>query len=61
MNYFDNIINECFDITDSKTRKTLLSLNEAEQNKVLISLSNNASVLSIFFMILLIFFNLNYF
>lgn len=40
MNYFDNIINECFDITDSKTRKTLLSLNEAEQNKVLISLSN---------------------
>ena len=39
--YFEKVMNECFDITDSKTRKTLLSLNEAGQERVLISLSNN--------------------
>lgn len=38
--WFDQVINECFDITDNKTRKTLLSLNEANQDKVLMSLSN---------------------
>lgn len=38
--YFEKVMNECFDITDSKTRKTLLSLNEAGQERVLISLSN---------------------
>ena len=37
---YDTIMKEYFDITDTKTRKTLLAVNEADQNKVLTSLTS---------------------
>lgn len=40
MNPYDKIINEYFDISDNKTRRHLLSLNEGdEQNKLLVKLT----------------------
>lgn len=35
-----SIIKEYFDITDNNTRRTLLSINEADQNQVMVSLAN---------------------
>jgi hypothetical protein len=40
LNEYDNIIREHFDISDFKTRKTLASLDEAEQNQMLSVLTN---------------------
>lgn len=37
---FENVIQENFDVTDDITRKTLLSIDEADQNKVLDSLTS---------------------
>lgn len=37
---FEQAMNEYFDITDSETRKVLLSVNEEDQNKVLVSLTS---------------------
>lgn len=36
---YNQIIKEYFDITDRDTRKTLISLNEADQNQMIVSLS----------------------
>lgn len=38
-NEYMQIVNEYFDIHDTETRKTLLSLNEAEQNQVMANLA----------------------
>lgn len=40
LNEYDNIIREHFDISDFKTRKTLTSLDEAEQDQMLSVLTN---------------------
>ena len=40
---FTIAMNEYFDIYDSKTRKTLLSVNEADQTKILTSLTSKSS------------------
>ena len=37
---FTRAMNEYFDITDTETRKVLLAVNEADQNKVLVSLTS---------------------
>jgi hypothetical protein len=37
---YDRAINEFFDITDHETRRTLLAVNEADQNKILVSLTS---------------------
>ena len=37
---YEDIMMEHFDINDDYTRKTLLSINEADQNKVLESLTS---------------------
>lgn len=37
---YTQAINEYFDITDTETRKILLAVNEADQNKVLVSLTS---------------------
>jgi len=37
---FTQAVNEYFDITDTETRKVLLAVNEADQNRVLVSLTS---------------------
>lgn len=37
---FEQIMTEYFDITDNETRHVLLSVNEADQNKILVSLTS---------------------
>ena len=37
---FTKAMNEYFDIQDTKTRKILLAVNEADQNKILTSLTS---------------------
>lgn len=40
MKTFYNVIDECFDVKDNKTRKVLLALDETDQNSVLSSLTS---------------------
>lgn len=37
---YTQVMNEFFDITDTETRKVLIAVNEADQNKVLVSLTS---------------------
>ena len=37
---FTRVMNEYFDVTDDKTRLTLLAIDEADQNKVMVSLTS---------------------